>query len=676
MGLHRAWGTGVAIAFLTSLFAAPSCTSNKGALMLAISTDMQAPKDISVVSVYVTTSGVPKFDYLGRVQPDGTVALPSTLAIVEPDEQGAEVRIRVIGFQEQKARVLRDVLTTVPHQRTVLLRLPLNFLDDGSVTGTLPQSYLPAGARNPNGAPEGDTAFQPDDPDPTAPDHMNTVCDFTMQQTSIAGQCEDAHVASSALPDYGDALVYGDGGSMLNPVCFDVPTCFSATAPAQVSMSGNACSFPLPQGTSPASVNVALATQGTGAPVAGRNLVPLESDAGEGFTVQGQTVSLVPGVCKKLQVAGTSLVVAASGGCAPKTESTPVCEPTSTLDAGGVADSGASDSSAPPGDSGAMDAGGHDSSVGCPAGTVLCGGACTASCQGGDGGTGGGTDGGDVCSGVCTTLASSQGATGVAVDSTNVYWTDGNAYAVMSMPLAGGTPITLASTGSNVPTNIAVDATNVYWVDMGGNVGKVPVAGGMATTLGTSVNAFDLAIDATNVYWTDDSGGRVLKVPIAGGSVTTLASGQSSPYGIAVNSTTVFWVNGVSAQVMSVPVAGGTASTLASRSSYFPEDIALDSQNVYWTESFHVMSMPLAGGTPTTLASGLPGPYDIAIDSMNVYWTDTSGVIGSVPLGGGTPTTLATTLTSGRPWGIAVDATSVYWAVQGAKAGVMKVTPK
>ncbi len=91
---------------------------SKGGLMLAISTDMQTPKDVNVVSVFISTNGTPKLDYLGRVLPDGTVALPATIAVVEPDSPNAEVRIRVIGFQEQKARVLRDVLTTVPHEKS------------------------------------------------------------------------------------------------------------------------------------------------------------------------------------------------------------------------------------------------------------------------------------------------------------------------------------------------------------------------------------------------------------------------------------------------------------------------------------------------------------------------------------------------------------------------------
>ena len=318
--------TGAVVAAAIALSAAPSCTSNKGALILAMSTDMQTPKDISVVSVYITTNGAPKFDYIGRVRPDGSVDLPSTLAIVEPDQQGAEVRIRVIAFQEQKARVLRDVLTTVPHQRTALLRMPLSFLDDGSVTGTLPSVYLPAGPDDPNGAPEGDTLFQPDDPDPTAADYMNARCDFTKGLTSVDGVCQSAVVDSSSLPDYADAEVFGDGGSVGAPACFDVASCFARTAKVNgVATTGTACSFALPPGTTAATLDVALATPSTGVPVGGLDLVPLDDDPAAGFAVAGQTVSLARGVCAALQTPGVELVVAT--GCSSKVAATPVCQP-------------------------------------------------------------------------------------------------------------------------------------------------------------------------------------------------------------------------------------------------------------------------------------------------------------------------------------------------------------
>ena len=129
--------------------AALSCsTPSKGALILSVSTDLQTPKDIDVIALYVTTDGAAKFDYLGRVLPDGTVSLPATLAIVEPDNPAAQVRVRAVAFKVQpdgsaSAQVVRDVLTTVPHQRTALLRMPLNFLDLGSAQGTLPAAMVP-----------------------------------------------------------------------------------------------------------------------------------------------------------------------------------------------------------------------------------------------------------------------------------------------------------------------------------------------------------------------------------------------------------------------------------------------------------------------------------------------------------------------------------------------------
>src|SRR5258708_28491476 len=133
--------------------AASGSAPGKGSLVVAISTDMQTPKDIDIVSVFVSTNSVPKLDFLGRVAPDGSVTMPSTLAILEPDDPNAEVRIRVTAFLGQKARVLRDVMTTVPHQRTALLRVPLSFLDDGSATGTLPMQFVPRAG----GPSDGDT---------------------------------------------------------------------------------------------------------------------------------------------------------------------------------------------------------------------------------------------------------------------------------------------------------------------------------------------------------------------------------------------------------------------------------------------------------------------------------------------------------------------------------------
>ena len=162
--------------------------------MLSISTDMQTPKDIDVVSVFIATDGVTNYDALGRVQPDGTLALPSTLALVQSENPNAQVHVRVVGFQEQgvqqNARVLRDVLTTIPTERTALLRVPLDLIDDGSGQGALPVQLIPLG---PAGAPEGATSFNPAT--------ITSQCDWTgKQETVVDGVCTSATLLSSSLP--------------------------------------------------------------------------------------------------------------------------------------------------------------------------------------------------------------------------------------------------------------------------------------------------------------------------------------------------------------------------------------------------------------------------------------------------------------------------------------------
>jgi hypothetical protein len=301
---------------------------------------MRTPKDINVVSVLITSDGVPKFDYLGRVLPDGTVALPATVAIVEPDKPDAQIRIRVIAFQEQKARVLRDVLTTVPHQQTSLLRLPLNFLDDGSGNGTIPTNLVPLGR---GGAPEGITTFQPTD--------IVSSCDFDHKhETSINGTCGEARVDSATLPAFEAEAVYGDAGLQASGApaeCFDVARCFATAAPA-VAVDMQNCTVQVPNGLDPSSLNLALVTPQTGECLApGQCYVPLDSDPNGGsYSVAGGVIKMVHGVCTKL-AAGAQLYV--SSDCPTMAPSSPVCEPTTAaaVDASTYLDSAPAEAGSP-----------------------------------------------------------------------------------------------------------------------------------------------------------------------------------------------------------------------------------------------------------------------------------------------------------------------------------------
>jgi hypothetical protein len=231
-----------------------------------------------------------------------------------------------------------------------------------------------------------------------------------------------------------------------------------------------------------------------------------------------------------------------------------------------------------------------------------------------------------------TKLAASGGqGVGIAVDGTDVYWTDFTLGLVMRVPREGGPAVTIVSGDmSRYPDAIALDAGSIYWTNSGsglvanGTIMKMPMAGGSPQTLATGQSLpMGIAVDAANVYWIDD-GGAVKKVALAGGATTILHDYDSQiPRDIAVDGASVYWTQPDAGTVMKVPVAGGSATVLASGQGG-PHAIAVDERYLYWTnaDAGTIMKLPKDGGTPITLASGQGRPFDIAVDDVSVYWTN------------------------------------------------------
>jgi hypothetical protein len=145
----------------------------------------------------------------------------------------------------------------------------------------------------------------------------------------------------------------------------------------------------------------------------------------------------------------------------------------------------------------------------------------------------------------------------IAVGGANVYWTTSTS--LMSVPIHGGTPVTVAS--QSYPVAVAADAANVYYTSLmdgeqNGIVLQQPAAGGAVITLGTGqYYPNSVVVDGSNVYWTTGAGGAgtVVSAPIGGGTPVTLAASQAEPASLAANSTTLFWVNYGDGSIHSVP---------------------------------------------------------------------------------------------------------------------------
>jgi len=108
----------------------------------------------------------------------------------------------------------------------------------------------------------------------------------------------------------------------------------------------------------------------------------------------------------------------------------------------------------------------------------------------------------------------------VAVSGATVFWTASSTTmfeytgsTVQSAPTVGTTVTALAANQTRA-WSIAVDGSNVYWTEYTspGSIMSVPIGGGAITTLASGQTfPYSIAVDGTNVYWTDyTSGGAVM----------------------------------------------------------------------------------------------------------------------------------------------------------------------
>jgi hypothetical protein len=299
-------------------------------------------------------------------------------------------------------------------------------------------------------------------------------------------------------------------------------------------------------------------------------------------------------------------------------------------------------------------------------------GACAHSCLGGKCGA-------STCQPV--TLGKLTAPLSIAVSKTNVYVASLDDGYVASLPLAGGSAVTLSS-DEGAPRHIAVDSTYVYWCNEStGTVRRSTPDGSTIVTLASGQpTPWDLTVDATDVYWTNaffsadaGEGATLLACAIGGcgGVPRVVSSGTASSRGIALVGSNVFWAETYADDIATCPKTGCAVSgpTTFSMGQSGATSVATDGTNLFWQDDnigSLMMCAASACKSPTVLASGLSvtSAYGnaVAADSSMVYWADqTSGtVFGCVATTGcGTPTIFATA--QGDVTGIAVDDAALYW---------------
>jgi hypothetical protein len=251
---------------------------------------------------------------------------------------------------------------------------------------------------------------------------------------------------------------------------------------------------------------------------------------------------------------------------------------------------------------------------------------------------------GDLVGGVTYSILGN----GLAVDSTYAFWTNndstGPSNTLLKASVAGGTPVTLATSLQYPAHAVVVHSPDVYWAN-GDSIMRVPIEGGTPVPIVTGLTAVGgiavggIAVDASSVYWTNwVDVGSVMKVPLAGGSPTTLAAGIARPVELVVNATTACWTSvpwpiymgeagtfTASPSVMCVPLAGGnpTAPPLIERG-----PLAMDASSLFgWMGAGELVRVPLAGGAPKILASDWSPQNGMTVDATYVYWTDDRGAV-------------------------------------------------
>ena len=612
---------------------APSCKALPASeTMVVLQTDLSLPKDVDKVTIEVLVRGDRRhFNSFEKLGNQDSLKIPASLGLTldEGTDASTPVTFRVTAFQGPKARVLREVVTTIPKDRLVALKLPIQWLCWDQVTTD-------------------------------AEGNAQTAC-ADANQTCVAGNCVDKTVDPATLEDFAADRVFGGGtGTNNDGTCFDTAPCFDKSKDSPVDLA--ACTI-----TASDNVNVAIRVDSAGICGTTGCYVPLDARSELGWKATGRgTIQLPTAVCTRIKsglAAGVS-VVDASTECPLKTNGIPTCGPWSS----------AGKTPTPPDELGPvmfMDNQDKPLSIAVAAKTVYW--TVTGQYTSPEGAlkkklvSGGDTSVVQAKLAFPRDIEVTTDATGKLAD---VIWAsagttmtgqtvlEGAMVTDRSFAVPAKPDLTLSfAPPLGYPEGVAASGGDIFFTDLGASAvyrfnasGKTLLAGPSNGTAQKS--PYRIAVHKNNAFWTNEgdfkgTNGSVMLCAIDDPLPMTIAQNQNIPRNLVLDDIdeatsevkTVYWTNygksnsdadsAVSEKVMKASLAGSMVTAVeAIATGSQPSGIAIDDKFIYWTNQGDntVMKINKLPGSPQmVIARNQNVPGDIAIDETHIYWINEGG---------------------------------------------------
>jgi hypothetical protein len=271
----------------------------KGEIVLAVSTDMAIDDDLDRVDVIVERESGKIYTQTVDLYPrESGLFTPGTYAIVAGDRDNETVKVSLVARRNKEARLVRELVTTLPTSRVAMVPMPLQWLCEGTATSKGDHSECYADAKD-------------------------------KDETCNLGRCASSEVDSSDLEELDPKQLYAGYDTAeeaaANGACFDVVRCFDDSEPVtQIDL--DECSFERPAGAKQLNVGLVVSEDGHCNEASGTCYIALEQSKAYGWRDVDGTIRLPPGVCDRLGD-GSVLAVVTSNDCKTKTLSTPTCGP-------------------------------------------------------------------------------------------------------------------------------------------------------------------------------------------------------------------------------------------------------------------------------------------------------------------------------------------------------------